>query len=614
MPKSTEYALKVKTRTIYMLVAIMVIITGCYLFDEWYRYNKHLEILRQEHISVVTKFYENIPKRTTAILKAYASLIVNDHHVTDVYSSGNREALNRQLKPYVSLLEKSFPGSTVVLTFHTADGKVFLRTLLPDVYGDSSAAYRPMLRKVLKTGEPLSGLEVCSKVVGQRFMVPVKRGGKIIGVVEVGADLNFIANRIAGISNIKSVITVNSEVAGLLKMKTADNEQTTYFNNSKATLKTILNSDKLNLTAETPDGRYEIIKGFRLYDYSGKNIGNFIFLAKSGGMQEWMQSHFINVLIICTAGLLLIIYVARKGFIDSIAELETEHEKVLNELKQANAGLEERVRREVENCRMKDQIINQQQKVADMGLMLSALAHHWRQPINAVGLYVQDLSEAYKSGELNIQYIEEFEKKNMSLLNKLSESIDKYRTFFEPSVEKESFEIIDILREIGDILSATLSTQHIRLMVSCKCPQKEFECVFLERMPACEYGNTRITGFLNEFKQTLLNLIYNSVDAIRTRYAEENGEKDGLITVIITVDGDIIKITVTDNGTGISEDIIDKVFNPFFTTKEAGQGTGIGLYMAKTVIEKYMCGTITAKNNGQGVTMEITLNKNAPCV
>lgn len=605
--------MKVKTRTIYMLAAIMVIITGCYLFDEWYRYNKHLELLRQEHISVVTKFYENIPKRTTAILKAYANLIDNDHHVTDAYAAGDREALNKQLKPYVVLLEKSFPGSMVVLTFHTADGRVFLRTLMPETYGDSSAAYRPMLRTVLKTGKPLSGLEVCSKVAGQRFMVPIKRDGKMIGVIEVGADLNFIANRIAGISNIKSVITVNSDVARLLGMKTGSGGRTMYFNNSKASMDAVFSGDSLKQSADTPDGRYEIIKGFTLYDYSGKNIGNFIFLTKAGGMQEWMQSHFINVLIICAAGLLLIIYVARKGFIESIAELETEHEKVLKELKQINVGLEERVRREVENCRMKDQIINQQQKVADMGLMLSALAHHWRQPINAVGLYVQDLSDAYKSGELNIQYIEEFEKKNMSLLNKLSESIDKYRTFFEPSVEKESFEIIDILREIGDILSATLSTQHIKLMVSCKCPQKEFDCVFLERMPECEYGNTRITGFLNEFKQTLLNIIYNSVDAIRTRYAEENGAFDGLITVTISVDGDIIRITVSDNGTGIPDDVIDKIFNPFFTTKEAGKGTGIGLYMAKTVIEKYMCGTITAKNNGQGVTMEIVLNKNAPC-
>jgi signal transduction histidine kinase len=597
-----------------MLAAIMVIITGCYLFDEWYRYNKHLELLRMEHISVVTKFYENIPKRTTAILKAYANLIDNDHHVTDAYAAGDRDALNKQLKPYVVLLEKSFPGSTVVLTFHTAEGRVFLRTLMPEVYGDKSTDYRPMLRTVLKTGKPLSGLEVCTKVVGQRFMVPIKRDGKIIGVIEVGADLNFIANRIAGISNIKSVITVNRDVARLLGMKTGSDGRTMYFNNSKASMNTVFSGDSLKQSADTPDGRYEIIKGFTLYDYSGKNIGNFIFLTKAGGMQEWMQSHFINVLIICAAGLLLIIYVARKGFIESIAELETEHEKVLKELKQINAGLEERVRKEVENCRMKDQIINQQQKVADMGLMLSALAHHWRQPINAVGLYVQDLSDAYKSGELNIQYIEEFEKKNMSLLNKLSESIDKYRTFFEPSVEKESFEIIKILREIGDILSATLSTQNIKLLVSCKCPQKEFDCVFLERMPECEYGNTRITGFLNEFKQTLLNIIYNSVDAIRARYAEENGVCDGLITVTISVDGDIIRITVTDNGTGIPDDVIDKIFNPFFTTKEAGKGTGIGLYMAKTVIEKYMCGTITAKNNGQGVTMEIVLNKNTPCV
>ena len=597
-----------------MLVGIMLFITGFYLFDEWYRYEKHLQILRQEHISIVTKFYENIPRRTTAILKAYANLIVNDHHVIAAYAEGNREVLNDQLKPYVVLLEKSFPGSTVVLTFHTSGGRVFLRTLDPKKFGDKSTDYRPMLKTVLKTEKPLSGLEVCTKLVGQRFMTPLKRDGKVIGVMEVGADLNFVAQRVAGISNIKSVITVNRDVAKLLSMKTDELDQTVYFNNSKVPMGLMLNGGNLKDSVNTADGRYEIVKGFKLYDYSGKNVGSFIFISKSGGMEEWMQSHFYNVLIICAAGLLLIIYVARKGFIDSIAELEKEHETVLKELKEINTGLEERIRKEVENCRTKDQIINQQQKIADMGLMLSALAHHWRQPINAVGLYVQDLSEAYKSGELNIQYIEEFEKKNMNLLNKLSESIDKYRTFFEPSVEKESFEVIDILREIGEILSATLATQNIKLMVSCKCSQKEFECIFLERMPECEFGNTRITGFLNEFKQTLLNIIYNSVDAIKTRYAEENGSSDGLIMVNIGVEGEIIRIIVTDNGTGIPDDVIDKIFNPFFTTKEAGKGTGIGLYMAKTVIEKYMCGTLSARNNGRGVTMEITLHKSAQCL
>lgn len=597
-----------------MLVGIILIITGFYLFDEWYRYEKHLQIIRQEHISIVTRYYENIPKRTTAILKAYANLIVNDHHVIDAYAEGNREVLNDQLKPYVVLLEKSFPGSAVVLTFHTAGGRVFLRTLDPNKFGDRSTGHRPMLKTVLKTEKPLSGLEVCTKLLGQRFMAPVKRGGKVIGVMEVGADLNFVAQRVAGISNIKSVITVNNDVAKLLNMKTDGLDQTVYFNNSKVPLGLMLDGENLKDSVSTPDGRYEIVKGFKLYDYSGKNVGNFIFLSKSGGMEEWMLNHFYNVLIICTAGLMLIIYVARKGFIDSIAELEKEHETVMKQLKDINTGLEDRIRKEVENCRTKDQIINQQQKVADMGLMLSALAHHWRQPINAVGLYVQDLSEAYKSGELNTQYIEEFEKKNMNLLNKLSESIDKYRTFFEPSVEKESFEVIDILREIGEILSATLATQNIKLMVSCKCAQKEFDCIFLERMPECEFGNTRITGFLNEFKQTLLNIIYNSVDAIRTRYAEENESPDGLIMINLGIEGEIIRITVTDNGTGIPDDVIDKIFNPFFTTKEAGKGTGIGLYMAKTVIEKYMCGSLSARNNGRGVTMEITLHKNAHCL
>ena len=140
------------------------------------------------------------------------------------------------------------------------------------------------------------------------------------------------------------------------------------------------------------------------------------------------------------------------------------------------------------------------------------------------------------------------------------------------------------------------------------------ECSILDKLPACESHATAISGFLNEFKQTLINIIYNSIDAITERYEKsEKAVRDGFITIDINVEGNDIYINIADNGTGIDQDVLDKVFNPFFTTKEQGKGTGIGLYMARTVIEKYMCGSIAAVNNGKGVTMKILLHKDANC-
>lgn len=610
--------MKVKHRTIYMLVAILVAIVGAYLFDEWYRFSKNSDIISQEQTAIVEKYYKGIGKRANAVMKAQTNLLMLDREAVSAFEKRDREALLKICLPYLKYMHTIYPDSAVAFNFHLPDGNMFLRVQDPKRFGDNNLKARPMLRAVLEKRAPASGIEVCSKNISQRYLQPIFVNGTLTGVIEIGVDISFIANRVASISSMRNVVLMNQKTSNLLNCGKVNGFKAEYFNNSGIPLEKLFNKNSDTITRETvthKSGEYEIIKSFDIIDFSGDTAGRMLFLNKTSGLTHWYREHIIRALLICAAGIILIIMVASRGFLDSITELEKEHDENISKLKEINLSLEDRVRREVENCRMKDQIINQQQKVADMGLMLSALAHHWRQPINAVGLYVQDLSEAYKNNELNTEYIEEFERKNMNLLNKLSDSIDRYRSFFEPSVEKTDFEVIKVFGEINEMLSAALSSSSVKLTMSCKCSDKEFDCVMLDRIPHCEFKGTRIKGFLNEFKQTLLNIIYNSIDAINERYTkEENGVKDGQINISLRVTEISITITISDNGTGIPEDIIDKVFNPFFTTKEEGKGTGIGLYMAKTVIEKYMCGSLTAKNSGKGTIMEIMLNKDNSCM
>lgn len=610
--------MKVKNRTIYMLVAILIVIVIAYLFDEWYRFTKNKEIINQEQTAIVEKYYKGIGKRAHAVMKAQSNLFMRDVHAVEAFEKGDREELLVLSEPYLQYMRTIFPESPITFNFHLPNGNMFLRVQNPKEFGDNNVASKPMLKAVLEKRKPAAGFEVCATSISQRFLQPIMINGQFRGVLEMGINISFIANRVASISSMRNIVVVNKNAAITLKCKNFDGQKAVYFNNSGIPMDEVFEkgTDKLiSTTIKHKSAEYEVIKSFNIVSFSGETVGKMLFLHKSSGLQQWYREHIIRALLICAAGIILIVAVASRGFIDSITELEKEHDENNRKLKEINTHLEERVKKELENCRMKDQIINQQQKVADMGLMLSALAHHWRQPINAVGLYVQDLSEAYKSGELNIEYIEEFEKNNMNLLNKLSDSIDRYRSFFEPSVEKTDFEVIRIFGEINDMLSAALSSSGVKLTMSCKCDKREFDCVFLDKIPPCEFKGTHIKGFLNEFKQTMLNIIYNSIDAINERYEKEgHASKDGLIVVNLEVSENTITITITDNGTGIPEEIIDKVFNPFFTTKEEGKGTGIGLYMAKTVIEKYMCGTLIAKNSGNGTIMEIHLTKDSSCV
>lgn len=109
-------------------------------------------------------------------------------------------------------------------------------------------------------------------------------------------------------------------------------------------------------------------------------------------------------------------------------------------------------------------------------------------------------------------------------------------------------------------------------------------------------------GYPNELQQVFINLLTNSKDAIL-----ENGEENGKIKAGIFVEGHYVVIEVKDNGGGAKDDVLQKVFDPYFTTKEEGKGTGIGLYMAKMIVEKNMDGMIDATNEGGGLKVTVRL-------
>lgn len=268
--------------------------------------------------------------------------------------------------------------------------------------------------------------------------------------------------------------------------------------------------------------------------------------------------------------------------------------------------LRKRVEQEVETVRRQEQIIFEQKKLADMGLMISAIAHQWRQPINAIGLCVQYLTGEYRAGKFTQETMEESEKIIMDLVYHMSDTIKDFRLFFLDKKEIDEFEVIRVLSDIFKLISVQLSADNIILKLRCRSGGDTFECTNLTEYPEQLVNKTMIRGYLGEFKQVLLNVIYNAVDAINdTR--KSPGEKKGVIEVDINCGDGSLTIVIADNGPGIPEEIRTKIFNPYFTTKEEGKGTGIGLYMTKIVIEDHMKGKITAENRSSGAEFTIKL-------
>ncbi|MCT7614524.1 sensor histidine kinase [Aliarcobacter butzleri] len=269
---------------------------------------------------------------------------------------------------------------------------------------------------------------------------------------------------------------------------------------------------------------------------------------------------------------------------NSFNEMAGKIEKLISQEKKLNTELEEKVIVETSKQKEQEQLLIQQTRLAAMGEMIGNIAHQWRQPLNALGLILQNLKFSYEIGELDEKMIDKSVKKATMLTENMSKTIDDFRNFFRPNKAKENFKINEGITKAIELIESTFEHNNIKL-------EKDFVSSEIE-----------FFGFANEFSQVILNLLTNAKDAVL-----ENKIENPLIIIQTKIDDEYIYISIKDNGLGIKEEIINKIFEPYFTTKDEGKGTGIGLYMSKIIIENNMNGKIEVKNEQNGANVIIKL-------
>jgi signal transduction histidine kinase len=239
-----------------------------------------------------------------------------------------------------------------------------------------------------------------------------------------------------------------------------------------------------------------------------------------------------------------------------------------------------------------------------MGEMIGAIAHQWRQPLNAVNAIIQDLKDAYAYGVLDRNYLDRSVKSSMQQIQFMSKTIDDFRNFFRPDKTKKTFDAKQAAGEVLTMVSSQLATHGISYRITCHVHNQTFEDFTSPIIPC---GKMMILGYENEMLQVFLNLVNNAKDAIlecREHGLMGPGVK-GLITFDLEHPGERVVIRVTDNGGGIPAEILNRIFEPYFSTKETGQGAGIGLYMSKVIIENNMGGQLTARNVDGGAEFRL---------
>jgi len=245
-----------------------------------------------------------------------------------------------------------------------------------------------------------------------------------------------------------------------------------------------------------------------------------------------------------------------------------------------NETLEQRIREETDRNMAQERLLIQQSRLAAMGEMIGNIAHQWRQPINALTLLLGNLKDAYEHNELDKNYLDKAVKDGQTIIQRMSATIDDFRNFFRPNKEKTCFSVNEAVADVLRILGATFKNSGIAVFV--KGDEDVMSC-----------------GYRNEYSQVLINLMSNAKEALQERKIA-----DGCVHITISRRDALSEVIVEDNAGGIPADVLPRVFDPYFTTKE--KGSGIGLYMSKMIIENSMDGHIEVRNTGEGARFTLT--------
>jgi len=228
-----------------------------------------------------------------------------------------------------------------------------------------------------------------------------------------------------------------------------------------------------------------------------------------------------------------------------------------------------------------EKMLIQQSRFAVMGEMLNMIAHQWRQPLGALSIEIINLIDNIQDG-CDMTYVTRWEERTVSIIQHLSKTIDEFRTFFQQDKKLEFFNIKEACLNSYSLIEPILKQKNIETILDLKADMSYF-------------------GYQNRLQQALLNILSNAKDAL-----EGSNNDDKKITFSSKVEGQNIEIEISDTAGGITIEPIERIFEPYFSTKNKNS-SGIGLYMTKVIIIDQMHGNIRAYNRDNGAVFSITI-------
>ena len=405
---------------------------------------------------------------------------------------------------------------------------------------------------IIGTGEYLNDFEniTKNKILSYIKTIMYDENGYIFVIDEKGTYLSHIEKSYIGVNRInlkdENGFMITKEILALAK--DGKDGYLKYVGTIKPQTK--LPSEKITYVKGFTNWNWAIATGFYTDEFEKQIIEK----------QNEIKEKYINTL----RNLLLISFVLTIVFLFISFYLSKSLERRFFKYRQ-------QVLEHIKKDKQKDTLLAQQAKMAAMGEMLENIAHQWRQPLSAISTISTGIKIQYEYAEVNKEDVIKSMNTIATTTKYLSQTIDDFRDYFNPKKEANYFSLKNIFEKISDLLEPQLSLRNIQIIK--------------------DIDNIRIFGFENEFLQVIINILNNSKDEFEKKELEKK-----YVFIDTKITENEIKIIIKDNAGGIGEDIIDKIFEPYFTTKYKSKGTGIGLYMSKQIVEKHMNGSITVFN------------------
>lgn len=610
--------MKLKLAIVFILLIGMV--ATALHFEKKYKIEQYTHNQTKIHQAMYDAIYHSFQKRADLTF----GMINNDQEIINIYEklqkfdSINKTQLRDKLKLIIDTKYNILKTQGIdIFHFHLPNNESFFRMHNPTQFGDDLSKNRESVVYVNKYQKAINGFEVGRYFSGYRFIYPLKNNNQHLGSVEISFDLSLYVKEFMNTLDVLSNFRINKNIVDKKHDKDYASIKETYkefkisgFYAPKKILQ-ILNTEqkekmkKLVVDDRTLKTGIDFVnqgKAISVFDNKSKNLITFIPVANPVSKQvcgfitlrsddkyiynKRLNSYFIlGLFTIFTLSGLFFIYreIQRQKNLNTL--LQNEVDAKTKELKEINEKLECKVQEEVEKNIKQELKLFEQSKLAVIGDMIANIAHQWRQPLSVMTSIASGIKLNQELGIADDAHIKKGMDNILIKTQYLSETVDTFRNYLKEKKEKTNVILQDRINMAMSITKTALDDNHIELIRN----DQEIEPLHIELVPG-------------ELTEVIINLVNNARDILL-----EKNISDPWVKVFLEKNENTAVITIEDNGGGIPEEILPKIFDQYFTTKDDSKGTGLGLHMSHKIITQSLHGKLYVKNTSYGAKFFIEL-------